>query len=1031
MVADGPAEAAGLKSGDIVISVNGKPILSYGELTKAIDARQAGDKLKLSLSRDRKPVSVELELGKMPKPKQPAQQRRPSEPTTPAEQARAGSKFAQSLGGQQENLLQGPDSHQYGGIYHSKDGGETWTRINSLNPRPMYYSQIRVDPTNNKNLWVLGTELYLSKDGGVTFSSDNTARGIHVDHHGMWINPRDGRHILLGNDGGIHVTYDQGLNWDHLNFVAIGQFYHVAVGPQRNYSVYGGLQDNGSWGAPQRGGDGRGAINADWISIGGGDGFVCAVDPEDPDQIYSESQGGAIGRINLRTGERDYLRPRTERGVRYRFNWKTPFILSPHNSKVFYSAGNHVFRSPYKGNDLEAISPDITLTKDGTASALAESPAEEGVLYVGTTDGAIWVTKDGGHVWTNLYGKPADDKAAEPKSDQQAEAGKPAADPQPGAEPAEATGSPLAGPQQARTAHGSGRMLEMLKERDANGDGKLQRDEMPEMMARMFDRLDANGDGAVDEDEIRAMSQRFGQRGRQSDPPAAEQSAAEQSETAEAAAVPTTQSEDQAPPADTPTAPPAGASGESGPPSNEPAQPEPAQPEAPKPEPAQPETPKPEPAQPEAPKPEPVHPAAEGETPVITEDMVSGTWEGEFESESMPADRAKFTMVLRMDPQGQITGSFRSTMSEGKGDGKFDPHTKEMSLTVETDRATIDVAGTIAGTDMSGTVDVNGGAFSVSFRAKRTGDAPAETAAEKPSEAAPVGKPLQELLPGPRWFSSIEASRFQRGRVYVTCDGHRSNDDKPYVFVSEDYGQTWRSLLADLPASIGSTHVLREDVKNQNVLYLGTEFSIWVSVNRGESWTKLNSNLPTVAIHEVAVQPIAGEIVAATHGRSLWILDVAALRQVTAETIAAEAYLYAPQPAIQWRSAPSRGSSGTRQFTGELPPSGAALYYSLARDAGAVSIKITDIEGKTVRELEGDPAAGLHRVQWDLRRATRPAPPRQGSPRGGGAGQGGRQRPPQSRGGGPVDAGKYLVTLTVDETELKQVLVVEEDPDAE
>ena len=131
----------------------------------------------------------------------------------------------------------------------------------------------------------------------------------------MWIDPRDGKHVILGNDGGIHVTYDQGLNWDHLNHVAIGQFYHVAVGPRRNYRVFGGLQDNGSWGGPHRGPDGGGTINTDWFSVGGGDGFVCAVDPEDADLVYSESQGGATGRYDLRTGARSSMRPRPPRGT--------------------------------------------------------------------------------------------------------------------------------------------------------------------------------------------------------------------------------------------------------------------------------------------------------------------------------------------------------------------------------------------------------------------------------------------------------------------------------------------------------------------------------------------------------------------------------------------------------------------------------------------------------------------------------------------------------------------------------------------
>src|SRR5262249_15398286 len=149
-------------------------------------------------------------------------------------------------------------------------------------------------------------------------------------------------------------------------------------------------------------------------------------------------------------------------------------------------------------------------------------------------------------------------------------------------------------------------------------------------------------------------------------------------------------------------------------------------------------------------------------------------------------------------------------------------------------------------------------------------------------------------LPGPRWVATIEASRFADGRAYVVFDAHRSDDDAPYVYVTEDYGGSWKSLRGNLP--IGSTRVLREDITNANLLYLGTEFGAWASLNRGTSWTKINNNLPTVAVHEFAVHPEAGEVVAATHGRSLWVLDVAALRQITPEVLKAKAHLFEPHP---------------------------------------------------------------------------------------------------------------------------------------
>ena len=155
---------------------------------------------------------------------------------------------------------------------------------------------------------LLGVRLWKSKDGGVKFTSDGHGRGVHVDHHAMWIDPKDGRHMILGNDGGIYVTNDRGKNWDHLNHVAIGQFYHVGVGPRRDYRVYGGLQDNGSWGGPSITRHARGPTNADWMRVGGGDGMYNEFDTCNNRFLYNESQFGPIGRLDLWTGERNAIR---------------------------------------------------------------------------------------------------------------------------------------------------------------------------------------------------------------------------------------------------------------------------------------------------------------------------------------------------------------------------------------------------------------------------------------------------------------------------------------------------------------------------------------------------------------------------------------------------------------------------------------------------------------------------------------------------------------------------------------------------
>jgi hypothetical protein len=251
--------------------------------------------------------------------------------------------------------------------------------------------------------------------------------------------------------------------------------------------------------------------------------------------------------------------------------------------------------------------------------------------------------------------------------------------------------------------------------------------------------------------------------------------------------------------------------------------------------------------------------------------------------------------------------------------------------------------------------------------------------------------------PGPRCVSSIEPGHKQEGRCYVCLDGHRSDDDKPYLFVTEDYGLTWKSITANLPA-FGSTRVLREDITNSAVLYCGTEFSIWASLNRGESWAKISNNLPTVAVHEIAQPTTASEIVIATHGRSVWVVDVASLRQMTPEVLKAPATLFAPATVTRWQYAPGSFpySRDVRKFYGTNPPSGGFIDYLLTSPAKDVSLKILDVNGKSVRDFKGPPTTvGFHRFEW--------APPK---------------------------AGAYRVVLTVDGKEFAQMATAENDPNA-
>lgn len=658
-----PAATAGLKLGDLLVAADEKPISDARKLGEQLGRHAAGDSIKFQVQRAASGETQTLDVTV----------------TLQAPYANPVRPYTYSYAGQEPNVqqFQGPGAHEYGGVYRSNDGGESWTRVNSLNPRPMYFSQIRVDPSDERFVYVLGVQLYRSPDGGHTFTSDG-GRTVHADHHALWINPLDGRHMILGTDGGFCVTYDRMDHWDHINHLAIAQFYHVAYDFRQPYWVYGGLQDNGSWGGPSRAAGGSGILNEDWHAVGGGDGFVCRVDPRDPNIVYSEMQNGAISRLNRATGQRSTIRPPNDPDKRYRFNWNTPFVLSNHNAGIFYSAGNYVFRSVKQGDELKIISPEITRTARGSASALAESPRDPDVLWVGTDDGQLWVTRNGGQQWTSV------------------------------------------------------------------------------------------------------------------------------------------------------------------------------------------------------------------------------------------ADKLN--------------------------------------------------------------------------------------------------------LPGPRWIATIEPSRFVTGRCYVALDAHRSNDDEPYVMVTEDFGATWKSLRGNLPT--GSSRCLREDLHHQDLLYLGTEFAVWASIDRGAHWFKINNNLPTVAVHELAQHPASHEIVAATHGRSLWICDVALLRQLNDETLKSSAWLFEPAKAVRWRvDAPRATGGGHRRYAAPVTPNGTMLHVLLNVASEKCSLRIVDVQGTTLREYPLPTRPGFHAAFWDLtgnaRRATTRRPGR-----GTGGGGGGRAIPP----------GEYRVVLTVDGEEYSQTVQIVADP---
>jgi photosystem II stability/assembly factor-like uncharacterized protein len=302
-----------------------------------------------------------------------------------------------------------------GGVFRSTDAGETWTRTSPLNPRPFYFSQIRVDPENDQRVYVLGYALHVSEDGGQTFREDRFEK-VHPDNHALAVDPRSPRRLVLGTDGGVYQSFNGGETWEHLSRMAAGEYYRISVDDSVPYRICGGLQDNQTWVGPSRTRTKDGIVNSDWIDLGGGDGFYCAFDAEEPHLIYAESQEGYLQRTDLQSGEIKSLRPQPQEGqVAFRFHWNSPLIASRHAKGVLYLAGNRVFKLTAKGEEWTLISPDLTARHPdkiaavgsgaenyGVVYALAESPVRAGMLWAGTDDGKVWVTEDEGGRWTDL-----------------------------------------------------------------------------------------------------------------------------------------------------------------------------------------------------------------------------------------------------------------------------------------------------------------------------------------------------------------------------------------------------------------------------------------------------------------------------------------------------------------------------------------------------------------------------------------------------------------------------------------------------
>ncbi len=555
------------------------------------------------------------------------------------------------------------------GVYRSDDAGASWSKVSGTNPRPMYFSQVRIDPVNENRIYVLGTTLHVSDDGGKTWDN-NGARLIHVDFHAMWIDPANPDHLLLGSDGGVGISHDRSKTYVWMNNLPVAQFYHASYDMGTPYTICGGLQDNNTWCGPSAVRSRSGIANDDWFVVHGGDGFVGLVDPTDRRIIYAESQDGFMTRIDRTTNERQSIRPEAVQSEKsFRWNWDTPMQLSPHDPATLYVGAHRLFRSRDRGLSWAAISPDLTLAVDrdtlelmgvkgkdfkiakndgvsvyGTLFSIAESRARAGIIWTGSDDGQVHVTRDAGATWTNVTRK--------------------------------------------------------------------------------------------------------------------------------------------------------------------------------------------------------------------------------------------------------LSGAPRLA-----------------------------------------------------------------------------------------YVSRVEPSRFAEATAYVTFDGHRTGDYGTYVYLTTDYGESWKSLVNDLPRG-QVVRTLAEDAKNPDVLYLGTETGLWVSTNGGGHWERVKGNLPTVPVYEITLHPRENDMILATHGRAIWVLDDLSVFQGYAKSVLADVEFFPVEPGVQWSLAEDRMREfeGDRRFLGPNPSPGAAITWRQKSKADSARLVIRDASGAVVREFKGDAmkhrlGAGLNTVQWDLRVDPLPAPP--------------------------------------------------------
>ena len=315
-----------------------------------------------------------------------------------------------------------------GGLYRSTDNGVTWERRNNSDSQGQYYAHVVVDPGNPDRVYIMNVNISVSNDGGRTLATLPT-RNKHVDNHEIWIDPKNNSRYLVGCDGGVYETFDKGENWIFKANLPITQFYDVAVdNAEPFYNVYGGTQDNFSFGCPSRTKNAAGIVNSDCFVTHGGDGFYTRADPKDSNTIYATMQNGGLVRFDRRTGERVAIQPQPGKDdPPMRWNWDAPLMISPHSNTRLYIGAQRLYRSDDRGDSWHAVSPDLTRQLDrnklpvmgkvwgvdavaknvstalyGNISAIAESPKQEGLIYAGTDDGLVQVTEDGGKTWRKI-----------------------------------------------------------------------------------------------------------------------------------------------------------------------------------------------------------------------------------------------------------------------------------------------------------------------------------------------------------------------------------------------------------------------------------------------------------------------------------------------------------------------------------------------------------------------------------------------------------------------------------------------------